>query len=255
MEKTIRPNNINILNQQLANATAEEIIAWAVQTFGDELTFASSFGAEDQVVLDILLRTNPHASVFLLDTGRLHQETYDVIEQTREHYGRDFTVYVPQTDALQQLLDAEGPNSFYHSREARTACCQVRKVEPLARALAGKDAWLTGLRRSQSVTRTGLSVTEIDSTHGGILKINPLLEWSEAQVWAYIHAHNLPHNALHDRGFPSIGCAPCTRAIKPGEELRAGRWWWEEPGHKECGLHLNEERLEQIKKGESNGTP
>lgn len=255
MAETFRVDNIYVMNQQLAHAAAEEITAWAVQTFGDKLTFASSFGAEDQVVLDILLRVNPHAQVFLLDTGRLHQETYEVIEQTREHYGRDFTVYVPQTEALQQLLNTQGPNSFYHSREARTACCQVRKVEPLARALAGKDAWITGLRRSQSVTRTCLSVVEIDSTHGGILKINPLLEWNEEQVWAYIHAHNLPKNALHDRGFPSIGCAPCTRAIQPGEDLRAGRWWWEEPEHKECGLHFNEGRLEQINKGEKNGTP
>lgn len=225
-------------NQRLATATAEEIIAWAVQEFGDGLTFASSFGAEDQVVLDLLLSVNQTASVFLLDTGRLHQETYDVIDRTREYYGRVFTVYVPQMDALQQLTEAEGPNSFYRSREARKACCQVRKVEPLARALAGKDAWLTGLRRTQSVTRTDLQLVEVDDAHHGIAKINPLANWSEEQVWAYIREHDLPFNALHDRGFPSIGCAPCTRAIQPGEDLRAGRWWWEEPEHKECGLHL-----------------
>ncbi len=232
--------NTEIADRQLATATAEEIIAWAIREFGESLTFASSFGAEDQVVLDLLLRTDPRASVFLLDTGRLHQETYDLIAQTREHYGRIFTVYVPQTLALQHLLGDEGPNSFYRSRAARKACCQVRKVEPLARALAGKAAWLTGLRRAQSVTRTALPLVETDAAHDGMVKINPLADWSEAQVWAYIHEHHLPFNALHDRGFPSIGCAPCTRAVQPGEDLRAGRWWWEEAEHRECGLHLKQ---------------
>ena len=232
-------SNIETYNEKLVTATAEEIVAWAVQTFGEGLTFASSFGAEDQVVLDILLRIDPQASVFLLDTGRLYQETYDLIARTRERYGRSFTVYVPQTEALQGLLDAEGPNSFYRSREARESCCQVRKIEPLARALAGKTAWLTGLRRTQSITRVALPVVECDNAHGGIVKINPLAEWSEEQIWTYIREHHLPYNTLHDKGFPSIGCAPCTRVVKPGDDLRAGRWWWEEPEHKECGLHLN----------------
>lgn len=218
--------------------TARDVIAAAVHRYGDGLTFACSFSAEDMVVLDLLLRADPGAAVFLLDTGRLHQETYDVIEETRRFYGRTFTVYVPQTEALQALLDAEGPNSFYRSIEARKACCRVRKVEPLARALAGKTAWLTGQRREQAVTRARLPEVEIDAAHGGIAKINPLAAWSEADVWAYIREHGLPYNALHDRGFPSIGCAPCTRAVAPGDDARAGRWWWEAPEHKECGLHL-----------------
>lgn len=222
----------------LDGMSAAARIEWAVQHYGDRLTFASSFGAEDMVVLDLLLQADPAASVFLLDTGRLHGETYDLIEQTRQHYGRTFTVYVPQTEALQTLLDTEGPNSFYRSIAARKACCGVRKVEPLARALAGKAAWLTGLRRAQAVTRGELPIAEIDHAHGGMLKLNPLADLSEAQVWAYLREHGLPYNALHEQGFPSIGCAPCTRAIAPGEDVRAGRWWWEAPEHKECGLHL-----------------
>jgi phosphoadenosine phosphosulfate reductase len=229
---------LNNYLSQLANATAAEIIAWAVKIFDDKITFACSFSAEDQVVLDILLKIKADASVFLLDTGRLHQETYDVIAQTREHYGRSFTVYVPQTEALQNMLDNNGPNSFYRTREARKTCCNIRKVEPLSRALTGKDAWLTGLRQGQSVTRTTLQVVEIDDAHDEIYKINPLGNWSEEQVWNYIHEYNLPYNKLHDKGFPSIGCAPCTRAIQPGDDSRAGRWWWEEPEHKECGLHF-----------------
>lgn len=217
---------------------AEAVVAWAMQQYGKQLTFACSFGAEDMVVLDLLMKIDAEASVFLLDTGRLHQETYDLVARTRQHYGRIFTVYVPQTEALQALLNEEGPNNFYRSREARKACCRVRKVEPLARALVGKAAWLTGLRRAQAVTREELPVTEIDDAHGGILKINPLADWSEGQVWAYIREHALPYNTLHERGFPSVGCAPCTRAVAAGEDLRAGRWWWEATEHKECGLHL-----------------
>ncbi len=226
----------------LTALTAPERIRWAVETYRDRLTFACSFGAEDMVVLDLLLQAEPHASVFLLDTGRLHQETYDLIARTREHYGRCFTVYVPRTEALQALVSGDGPNLFYRSRAARQACCRVRKVEPLARALAGKAAWLTGLRREQAVTRTLFPFAEIDETHDGILKLNPLADWHETQVWAYLRAHGLPYNALHDRGFPSIGCAPCTRAIQPGEDIRAGRWWWEAAEHRECGLHLHGER-------------
>nr|WP_320131368.1 phosphoadenylyl-sulfate reductase [uncultured Holophaga sp.] len=217
--------------------TAEETLTWAVDRFGSKLTFANSFGAEDMVVLDLLLKADPKARVFLLDTGRLHQETYELIDKTRYRYGRGFEVYAPQAPALEQLLTEKGPNSFYDSVEARKACCYLRKVEPLGRALSGVEAWITGQRRRQSLTRTELAQVEIDEAHGGIHKLNPLADWSEEQVWAYIKAHKLPTNKLHDQGYPSIGCAPCTRAIKPGEDLRAGRWWWEDPEHKECGLH------------------
>jgi phosphoadenosine phosphosulfate reductase len=229
---------INSLNERLEKLSTPEVLAWAVGEFGLDVAFASSFGAEDVVLLDLLLQAKPDARVFILDTGRLHQETYDLIERARRRYGRSFEVYFPRTEAVEKLVGTAGPNSFYASVEARKACCFIRKVEPLGRALAGARAWLTGLRRAQAVTRTALPLAELDEAHGNILKLNPLAPWSEEQVWDYIRAHKLPYNALHDRGFPSIGCAPCTRAVQPGEDIRAGRWWWENPEHNECGLHL-----------------
>jgi phosphoadenosine phosphosulfate reductase len=230
--------DINALNEKLAALATPAMIAWAVAEFGRDLAFASSFGAEDVVLLDLLLEAKPDTRVFILDTGRLNQETYDVIERARRHYGRSFEVYFPRAEAIEKLVGADGPNSFYHSVEARKACCFARKVEPLGRALAGARAWMTGLRRAQAVTRAGLPLAEIDEAHGKILKLNPLAGWSEEQVWEVIRTRKLPYNALHDQGYPSIGCAPCTRAIQPGEDIRAGRWWWENPEHKECGLHL-----------------
>ncbi|MFH0940077.1 MAG: phosphoadenylyl-sulfate reductase [Planctomycetota bacterium] len=234
---SIAVRDIVALNDKLAAMSIELMLNWAVAEFGHELTFACSFGAEDMVLLDLLLKAQPQASVFVLDTGRMHQETYDLIEKARERYDRSFDFYAPETRALETLLREAGPNNFYSSVETRKNCCRVRKVEPLARVLAGKHAWLTGLRREQSVTRAGLPLVEIDETHGGILKLNPLAKWSEMRVWEYIRAHHLPYNALHDQGYSSIGCVPCTRAIRRIEDLRDGRWWWEEPEQKECGLH------------------
>jgi len=224
----------------LEGATAEEILRWAFDTFGNEVSIACSFGAEDVVLVDMAAKIDPKAKFFVLDTGRLHQETYDVMERCRTKYGVEFDVYTPDTARLQQLLREKGPNSFYNSIEDRKDCCGIRKVEPLQRALADRKAWITGLRRTQAVTRGTLPIVEIDETHHGIFKINPLASWSEEDIWAYIRAHNVPYNRLHDQGFPSIGCAPCTRAIRPGEDLRAGRWWWESPEHKECGLHVRQ---------------
>ena len=220
------------------DASAEEVVRWALSTFGGDVTFACSMGAEDVVLVDLLARIDRRATMFFLDTGRLNQETYDVMERLREKYGVEFETYHPQTDAVQNLLATKGPNSFYESVENRKECCGIRKVEPLRRALAGKRAWITGLRRAQAVTRTELPKVERDDAHGGMLKINPLAEWSQEDVWDHIKANGVPYNALHDRGFPSIGCAPCTRAVAPGEDLRAGRWWWENPDQKECGLHV-----------------
>jgi phosphoadenosine phosphosulfate reductase len=228
---------IQTLNEIMESQTPAEILAWATSHFGPKLAFASSFGAEDMVLLDLLLEADPEARVFLLDTGRLHQETYDVVEAARKRYGRAFELLTPRTEVLEALLRDQGPNGFYASKEARLACCHVRKVEPLNRALASADAWITGQRRSQSSTRSHLRFAERDMEHGGILKLNPLAAWSEGQVWEYIQERNLPVNALHAQGYPSIGCAPCTRPIAPGEDIRAGRWWWEEPEHRECGLH------------------
>ncbi len=226
-----------------ADASAQEVLEWAVHEFGDRVVLASSFGAEDVVLIALLAKITPRPRVFLLDTGRLHQETYDVVDRIRARYRIEIEAYSPQTAAVEQLLRSKGTNSFYDSIENRKECCYVRKVEPLRRALSNLDAWITGLRRSQSVTRTDLPVVEADDAHGGILKINPLADWSEQDVWDYIRANGVPYNKLHDKGFPSIGCAPCTRAVQPGEDLRAGRWWWESPEHKECGLHIKDGKV------------
>ena len=219
----------------MLDATA--LLQQAVAAYGDGLKLACSFGAEDVVLLDLIVQSKLPISVFVLDTGRLHTETYTLWEQLLEHYAITIAAYTPQTEPLQQFLQLKGPGSFYHSIENRRECCHLRKVEPLSRALAEASGWITGQRREQSVTRASLPKREIDAAHGNIAKLNPLADWSEAQVWEYIKTHHVPYNQLHDKGFPSIGCAPCTRATLPGEDLRAGRWWWENPEHKECGLH------------------
>jgi len=233
-------DEVQTLNHQLSQSNPQDIVSWAVREFGDRVSLASSFGAEDVALIDILTKVAEHPRVFLLDTGRLHQETYDVVERVRDKYGIQIEAYFPRTEAVQELVGSKGANSFYTSVENRKECCRIRKVEPLARALGDVDAWITGLRRSQAVTRGELPVVEIDEAHGCIVKINPLADWSEEQVWDYIRANGVPYNRLHGMGFPSIGCAPCTRAIQPGEDVRAGRWWWESPEHKECGLHIKD---------------
>jgi phosphoadenosine phosphosulfate reductase len=200
------------------------------------VVFASSLGAEDMVLTDLIAEHALPIEIFTLDTGRLPGETYALLDQLRARYGIAVRVQYPDTRAIERYVAANGINAFYASVELRQACCAVRKTEPLARALAGKGAWITGLRRSQGITRTNISIEENDVVHG-IPKINPLADWSEGEVWDYIRTNRVPYNALHDRGYPSIGCAPCTRAIEPGEDVRAGRWWWEHADDKECGLH------------------
>ena len=199
-------------------------------------TLASSFGAEDMVLIDLIARNAVPFGIFTLDTGRLPGETYALIEQTREQYSLPIDIYYPERAPLEDYVRANGINAFYHSVELRQDCCAIRKTEPLRRALAGKGAWITGLRRAQSPTRATIAIEEFDHVHG-LPKFNPLADWSDGEVWSYIRAHGVPYNRLHDRGYASIGCAPCTRAIEPGEDIRAGRWWWERPEHKECGLH------------------
>lgn len=230
--------DMNNLNAQFEALPPQALLKWAVEQFGDRMALACSFGAEDVALVDMLVKVTPQPRIFVLDTGRLHQETYDVMERCRQRYHIEFEVYFPQTALVEQLLRTKGANSFYLSVENRKECCHIRKVEPLGRALQGLQAWITGLRRQQAVTRAGIPKIEVDEAHGGILKLNPLADWSKEQVWEYIRAHNVPYNALHDKGFPSIGCAPCTCAIQPGEDIRAGRWWWETPEQKECGLHV-----------------
>ena len=200
------------------------------------VVFASSFGAEDMVLLDLIAMHAPAISVFTLDTGRLPEETQTLIARAREHYGIAVNVYLPDAARLEAFVNSQGPNAFFDGIDQRRACCALRKSEPLRRALAGKGAWVTGLRRDQSTTRADLAAEEFDSVHR-LPKFNPLAQWSEDDVWSYLRAHRVPWNALHDRGYRSIGCAPCTRAVEPGGDVRAGRWWWEHPEHKECGLH------------------
>ncbi len=202
--------------------------------------FASSFGAEDMVLTDMIAREFRGIEIFTLDTGRLPQATQDLIIATREKYGLAVQAYTPEPEAVEHYVNTLGRDAFYESIENRKRCCGIRKVEPLKRALAGRKAWLTGLRREQAISRQNLDEYEFDDAHG-LGKFNPLIDWSSDEVWAYIRAHGVPYNALHDRGYPSIGCEPCTRAVKPGEDPRAGRWWWEgKQDQKECGLHVSE---------------
>ncbi len=208
--------------------------------------FASSLAAEDMVLTDLILKAGLPIGIFSLETGRLHPETLAVLEQVKSTYGYDVKLYKPQDAAVDDYVASHGLNAFYDSVEMRRECCRIRKVEPLGRALAGNKAWVTGQRRSQSSTRAQLDIEEDDPAHG-MTKFNPLADWSEEDVWNYIRANNVPYNALHDQGFPSIGCAPCTRAVQPGEDVRAGRWWWENPDSKECGLHMVDGKLIRIK--------
>lgn len=201
--------------------------------------FANSFGLEDMVLTDLIAREFPGIEIFTLDTGRLPQETYDLMKRVADHYGIRLRVVYPDTAALERHVNQHGPNAFYDSVELRKECCRIRKVEPLKRALRGKRAWLTGLRREQAVTRRELPVSEFDPATQ-LQKFNPLADWSHLDVWTYVRGRALPYNALHDHGYPSIGCAPCTRAVAEGEDIRAGRWWWEDPASKECGLHVAE---------------
>ena len=223
------------------SAAALALLREAVAEFGPngELAFANSFGAEDMVLTDLILSHALPITVFSLDTGRLPAETYSLIGEVERRYDTKLEIYFPDAGAVEQYVRGHGINAFYDSVELRKACCGVRKMEPLRRALAGRKAWITGLRAAQSVTRAGLPVRETD-TANGLEKLNPLTDWTETEIWAYIRINEVPYNALHDQFYPSIGCAPCTRAIAVGEDVRAGRWWWENPETKECGLHVKE---------------
>jgi phosphoadenosine phosphosulfate reductase len=217
----------------------EALLQWATNRFGPKITLACSFGGvEGIIVLDMLSKMRVSPRVFVLDTGRLHEETYRTMERCRERYGIELEVFTPRADPLQSLLRKKGPFSFYDSVENRQECCFIRKVEPLRRALAETDHWVTGLRRQQSITRHQLPKVENDVEHGSIFKLNPLADWTDEQVWEYAKRENIPYNKLHDQGYPSVGCAPCSRAVLPGEDIRAGRWWWESAENKECGLHV-----------------
>jgi phosphoadenosine phosphosulfate reductase len=219
------------------DASPQEILQAGVAAANGPLKLACSFSVEDVVIIDLIRSLQLPIGVFAIDTGRLNEETYEVADALVDRYRISIDWYFPKHDAVECLLQTKGPFSFRESLANRQECCRVRKVEPLGRALHGLAGWVTGMRREQSVTRTDLAPIAIDANNGGILKINPLLNWSSVQVWDYAKKQGIPVNRLHRQGYPSIGCAPCTRAIQPGEDERAGRWWWEQPENKECGLH------------------
>ena len=224
------------LRAELEGKDAESVIRQAWETFGEKLVFATSLAAEDQVITDIIARNRWPIPLVTLDTGRLFPETYALLAETEKRYGIKIRVFFPDSAQVEEMVAEKGVNLFYESAQNRKLCCRVRKLEPLKRALAPYRAWLCGLRREQSVTRAETKTVE-DDTANGLIKVNPLADWTEQQVWGYIAARNVPYNPLHDQGYPSIGCACCTRAVKRTEDVRAGRWWWEQPEHKECGLH------------------
>jgi phosphoadenosine phosphosulfate reductase len=227
---------------QAESQSAQEILGWALKNFGQRASLSCSFGApEGLVLLDMAHRIDPTSRVFVIDTGRLPQATYDLVDRVRDRYDKRIEVLFPRSEDVQSLVSTRGPNLFYESVEARQLCCRIRKVEPLERYLAGLDAWITGLRRDQSVTRTETRKIHLDDAHGGIVKINPLADWTRERVWSYVRGRNVPVNRLHAEGYPSVGCDPCSRAVAPGEDERAGRWWWENPETKECGIHIGEE--------------
>jgi len=223
-------------NSRLEGASPQEIIGFFAEEFNGRIAFATSLGAEDQVITEMITGIDPEMKIFTLDTGRLFQETYDLLDITRKKYELNIEVCFPDAMDVEEMVNSHGINLFYENVKNRKLCCFIRKTEPLTRALQGMDAWICGLRRDQSVTRQEIKSIEWDNIQKKI-KVNPLASWNIEQVWDYIHEHKIPYNPLHDKGYPSIGCLPCTRAVQAGENIRAGRWWWESPENKECGLH------------------
>lgn len=239
----INKSDIELLNIELANKSAVDIINWVKESFpADKIAFSSSLSAEDQVVTNLL---PPDIRIFFLDTGRHFEETYTLLAESESFFKRKIEVYFPSPDDVEAFVKSNGVNSFYDSPQLRKQCCHLRKILPLTRALSGAECWITGLRKEQSVTRFDTSIVEWDEKFN-IIKVNPIISWSEAEVWEYIKNRMLPYNSLHDKGYPSIGCAPCTRSVKKIEETRSGRWWWEPEEKKECGLHLKDGKLVRI---------
>jgi len=223
----------------LEAASAEEILTWSIQNFHPRLALSASFGAPDgMALLHMMHELEPASRVLVIDTGRLPQQTHDLIDRVRDRYDKSVEVIFPDASDVEAMVREAGANLFYESLANRQRCCRIRKVLPLRRYLAGFDAYVTGLRRDQNANRRDTRKVELDRANGGIVKVNPIADWTHERVMAYVHAHDVPLNRLHAQGYPSVGCAPCTRAIKPGEDARAGRWWWESDDTKECGLHL-----------------
>ena len=253
MEPLLSQEEIEAKNREFEGKSPQAVLEWALETFQPRLALSSSFGAEDVALIDMMCRIDPKSRVFTLLKVRPPTEIYTVIDQVQMRYGVDVETYYPDMEQVAGMVKENGFNLFYKSEEFRKLCCGIRKMEPLERALGGLDAWVSGLRRDQAVTRVDIGKVELDAAHGNRIKINPLAEWSSERVWDYIRENKVPYNELHDNGFPSIGCAPCTRPVGPDEDPRAGRWWWEtDPNAKECGLHVIE-TLDSIKAAAEQG--
>lgn len=233
--------DVKNLNREFEQSSPEDILAWASVNLGRSVALATSFQVQGMVLVDMFARTDPEARIFTLDTGRLHSHTYEAMERTREKYGINIEVLFPDRDEVEEMVTSRGVNLFYKSVENRRLCCQVRKTNPLNGYLKTLDGWITSIRADQTAQRAESSKFEIDYLHGRMLKINPMLDWTTEQVWDYVRKNDVPYNKLHDMGYPSIGCAPCTRAVEEGEDPRAGRWWWEQGSDKECGIHFSHE--------------
>lgn len=238
---------------EIQDMDARALIAWALRTFGrEQVVLASSLGAEDQLLTHMMVEADANARIFTLDTGRQFAENYDLMQKSMERYGFKYELGFPEADAVRELVLDKGPNLMYQSIADRKACCKVRKIDPLRKILATAQLWITGLRAEQAVTRSEMQALEWDEAFG-LYKLNPLILWSETELWDAIRSLEIPYNALHDQGFPSIGCQPCTRAIAEGEDVRAGRWWWELPEQKECGLHIVDGKIVRVKKSDASG--
>ncbi len=234
---------LEIESGRLEELGARDLLTWAVKNFHPRLALSCSFGApEGLVLLHLMHEIEPASRVFVLDTGRLPQATYDLMDRVRDRYGVTIEVVFPRAESVEAMVRQHGLNLFYESVERRQLCCRVRKVDPLKRYLKDLDAWVSGLRREQGVTRTDTRKVEIDDAHGGIVKVNPLADWSHDEVWQFVRSHRIPVNRLHAQGYPSVGCEPCSRAVGAGEDVRAGRWWWENAETKECGIHVSDEK-------------
>lgn len=233
--------DVKNLNREFERSSPEDILAWVSGNLGRSVALATSFQVQGMVLVDMFAKTDPEARIFTLDTGRLHSHTYDVMDRTREKYNVNIEVLFPDKSEVEEMVSSRGVNLFYKNVENRRLCCQVRKTNPLNGYLKTLDAWITSIRADQTEQRAESSKFEIDYLHGRMLKINPIVDWTIDQVWDYVRKNDVPYNKLHDMGYPSIGCAPCTRAVEKGEDPRAGRWWWEQDSDKECGIHFGHE--------------
>ena len=241
--------NIEKLENEIKNLNAQETLIYIYEKFKDKVVIASSLGAEDQVITDMAIKVSKKFKIFTLDTGRLPQETYDLIEETNKRYKIKIRIYFPEKKEVEKIVNEHGPNLFYESIEKRKMCCQIRKVDVLKMVLKNYNVWITGLRQEQSITRQNIKKIEWDNNFN-LIKINPIFDWKTEDIWDYIKKYKVPYNKLHDKNYPSIGCAPCTRAIDKGEDIRSGRWWWEQPEQKECGIHIKDGKVIRIKEEE-----